>query len=44
MPVTYRCRYRDRSGEEHTSIRNDGKMLSITIRGVQFRGGDLDAL
>jgi hypothetical protein len=44
MLVMYPARYRDRSGEEPTSIRNDGKSLSVTIRGVEFRGGDFDAL
>jgi hypothetical protein len=44
MPVTYPARYRDRFGEERTSIHNDGTMLSVTIRGVEFRGGDFDAL
>src|SRR5689334_10536913 len=44
MLVTYPASYRDRSGEEHISILNDGKVLSATIRGVEFRGGDFDAL
>jgi hypothetical protein len=44
MLVTYPARYRDRFEEERTSIDNDGKMLSVTIRGVEFRGGDFDAL
>jgi hypothetical protein len=44
IPVTYPARYWDRFGEERTSIRNDGKNLSVTIRGVDFRGGDFDAL
>jgi hypothetical protein len=42
--VTHRARYRDRFGEERTSIHNDGNKLSITIRGVEFRGGDFDSL
>jgi len=44
MTVTYPARYRDRSGEEVTSIRNDGTVLSVVLRGVEFRGGDFDAL
>ena len=44
MPVTYPATYGDRFGEERTSIRNDGKMLSVTIRGVEFTGGDFDGL
>ena len=44
MLVSYPARYSDRSGEELTLIRNDGKRLSVTIRGVEFRGGDFDAL
>jgi Family of unknown function (DUF6304) len=44
MLVRYPARYKDRSGEEPTSIRNDGKMLSVTIRGVEFQGSDFDAL
>jgi hypothetical protein len=44
MLMRYPARYRDRSGEESLSIRNDGKVLSATIRGVEFRGGDFDTL
>ena len=36
----YPAKYRDNSGEEMTSISNDGKMLSLVVRGVEFRGSD----
>jgi hypothetical protein len=45
MLVSYPARYSDRAGVEHTTIRNDGKLLlSVAFRGVEFRGGDFDAL
>jgi hypothetical protein len=44
MFVRYPATYSDRSGVELTTIRNDGKLLSVAIRGVEFRGGDFDAL
>ncbi len=44
MHVIYPARSSDRSGEEPTSIRNDGKLLSVAIRGLEFRGRDFDAL
>ncbi len=44
MLVTYPATYRDRLGEERTSIRNDGTTLFLTIRGVEFQGRDFDLL
>jgi hypothetical protein len=44
MLVRYPARYSDRSGEEPILVRNDGKILSVTIRGVTFQGSDFDAL
>ena len=40
--TTYPARYRDRSGEERTTIRNDGRTLTMEVRGVRFRGTDFD--
>ena len=42
MNADYPTRYRDRHGEVATVIRNDGKRLSMTVRGVEFRGSMLD--
>jgi len=36
--------YRDRYGSERVRIDNDGRRLSIRIRGVDFAGEDFDAL
>lgn len=36
--------YRDRHGHETLWIRNDGRVLRTTIRGVDFAGGDFDML
>jgi hypothetical protein len=36
--------YRDSRGAEPISIENDGKMLSVRIRGVDFTGTDFDGL
>ena len=44
MLAVYPAKYKDRFGEEQTSIQNDGKVLSITVRGVEFRGTDWDSL
>lgn len=38
----YPAVYRDRHGEEHTVLRNDGKNLAMTVRGVEFTGQALD--
>lgn len=39
---TYPACYRDRFGEVATMIRNDGKELHMTLRGVEFTGEMLD--
>ncbi|HEV3436580.1 MAG TPA: DUF6304 family protein [Gemmata sp.] len=44
MQTNYTARYKDRVGEELTSISNDGKLLSLIVRGVQFQGRDFDSL
>jgi hypothetical protein len=44
MLATYPATYRDRAGEETTTIRNDGKMLRMIVRGVEFCGEDFDFL
>jgi hypothetical protein len=40
--TTYHARYRDRFGEESTTILNDGEMLTMVVRGVRFQGRDFD--
>jgi hypothetical protein len=40
----YPARYKDRFGEESTSIRNHGKTVEMTVRGVEFEGCDFDCL
>ena len=42
MTTTYRARYKDRFGDEATTILNDGETLTMVVRGVQFRGNDFD--
>jgi hypothetical protein len=42
MTVGYPARYKDRFGEERTTILNDGKTLTMVVRGVRFRGNDFD--
>jgi hypothetical protein len=44
MHATYPTKYRDKNGAETTSISNDGKTLSMIVRGVAFRGSDFDYL
>ena len=44
MDATYPATYRDRQGEVATSIRNDGKLLSMDVRGITFSGSDFDDL
>lgn len=39
---SYPARYKDRFGEEATTITNDGKTLSMVVRGVRFQGLDFD--
>jgi hypothetical protein len=34
---TFAARYRDHLGEESTTIVNDGKLLTMELRGVQFQ-------
>jgi hypothetical protein len=43
MVDVYPARYRDGSGEQVTAIRNDGRTLRMTVRGVEFSGEDFDA-
>ena len=38
----YSTKYRDRFGEETTTIYNDGKLLRMTLRGVEFQASMLD--
>lgn len=42
--VSWRGWYRDRRGSEPITIENDGEMLSVRIRGVDFVGRDFDGL
>ena len=42
MTNTYPARYKDRFGEEGTSILNDGETLTMIVRGVRFLGNDFD--
>ena len=44
MNESYPAKYRDNHGEEITSIQNDGKQLSLTVRKVVFLGDDFDSL
>ena len=44
MDATYPATYRDRHGEVYTSIRDDGKLLSMEVRGITFAGSDFDDL
>jgi hypothetical protein len=39
---TFAARYRDHLGEEPTTIVNDGKLLTMELRGVQFQGARID--
>jgi hypothetical protein len=38
----YPAKYRDQFGEEITTIENDGKLLSMILRGVEFNSSMLD--
>lgn len=38
----YPTKYRDRFGEETTTIYNDGKLLRMTLRGIEFKSSMLD--
>lgn len=44
MNERYPAIYRDKHGEEKTTIHNNGKWLSIVVRGVTFTGDDFDFL
>ena len=44
MDSTYPATYRDRHGEVATSIRNNGKLLSMEVRSITFAGSDFDDL
>lgn len=44
MPVRYPATYRDVWGEEKTTIENDGKLLRMRVRGVEFTGSSFDSL
>lgn len=44
MFASYPACYRDSFGIEETSIHNDGKTLSMSVRGVAFEGPGLDRL
>ena len=39
---TYPARYKDRFGTERATILDDGKSLTMEVRGVRFRGRDFD--
>lgn len=42
MNASYPARYKDRFGEERTTILNDGDTLKMVVRGVRFQGNDFD--
>lgn len=42
MQAAYPANYRDALGEEQTVIENDGRMLRMVVRGVEFEGSDFD--
>jgi len=42
MLASYSANYRDQFGEETTTIRNDGKTLTMVVRGVEFASTMLD--
>jgi hypothetical protein len=43
MDAKYQTTYRDKLGQEQTVIENNGKKLSIMLRGITFTGNDFDA-
>ncbi len=43
MNESYPAIYRDKLGEENTTIHNDGKLLSMMVRSVAFAGQDFDS-
>ncbi len=44
MIESYPAKYQDESGEEVTSISNDGKTLQMVVREIRFIGSDFDGL
>jgi hypothetical protein len=44
MLVTYSAVYWDRRGEERKTIQNDGKLLRMVVRGIEFVGPELPLL
>ncbi len=44
MAITYPTIYRDKNGQEITTIQNDGKTLRMVVRGVEFSGTVFDQL
>jgi hypothetical protein len=44
MVQLYSAIYRDKNGEEITTMHNDGKLLNMVVRGVTFSGDDFDFL
>lgn len=44
MTAIYPTKYIDRYGEELTTMMNDGHILRVVVRGVEFSGPDFDSL
>jgi hypothetical protein len=42
MLVTYPAKYHDRFGDEATTVENDGTMLRMVVRGIEFTGRMFD--
>jgi hypothetical protein len=42
LSAVYPALYKDRLGEESTSIQNHGQTLAMMVRGVRFEGNDFD--
>lgn len=42
MQASYPAVYRDRSGEERATIENDGRVLRLAVRGIEFTGNFWD--
>jgi Family of unknown function (DUF6304) len=42
VTAVYRARYKDRFGEETTTILNDGETLAMVVRGIPFQGKDFN--
>ncbi|AMV32078.1 hypothetical protein VN12_08140 [Pirellula sp. SH-Sr6A] len=43
MMTTYPASYKDKFGEESTTILNDGDSITMMVRGVRFKGNDFDS-